>query len=323
MFKKKWVIRVIIAIIMIIILFFSSNEIIRQIKSDSNNDNNILNEYSDSFLDLYNLYYVLESKKLINDLSNDELTNVKKEIENYPIELVIERGNLYDLWLYVQIHKFLEIKIPEKKEILDYLESLKTNEGFYLTYPGENEDGLSSHLLSTKMSLEIMNEIKEKIDYEQINNWIKENYEEDLSKLENDPISYVGAIYLIKFIQELTKQSNSKYIFDTDELGQHLEKATGLLLMSEDNIMKYDIILEFNSLDNENSIPINEKEVENYLLSIKHKSGGFPLWGLNDEEPDILTTYIALKLQKKLYLNIPISEVDKHFLDQTLEYIFE
>src|SRR5690625_4369761 len=83
---------------MIIILFFSSNEIIRQIKSDSNNDNNILTEYSDSFLDLYNLYYVLESKKLINDLSNDELTNVKKEIGNYPIELVIERGNLYDLW---------------------------------------------------------------------------------------------------------------------------------------------------------------------------------------------------------------------------------
>lgn len=92
------------------------------------------------YIDLYKVYYSLETNSFTNSLSKEQTSEVKKYIKDYSVEtLIFNSVSIHDLWLYTKICEKLNLEIDDPRPLLEYVQELRTDNGYYLSNRDEEK----------------------------------------------------------------------------------------------------------------------------------------------------------------------------------------
>ncbi|WP_433957854.1 hypothetical protein [Cytobacillus horneckiae] len=165
---KKWVLLLFIAFIFIVGTGVSTYYFMGESRISNNVSNEIQNNDDDEYIDFYKLYYSLAANEYTKTLSPSDIKKIKKEIEAYSSKKLIENSvSVYDIWLYTEVLSLLEIEPDNKDLLMDYIDGLYNENGFFKSYAEEEKDlGSQNYLLSTKMSLESISNLDKKLSDE-------------------------------------------------------------------------------------------------------------------------------------------------------------
>lgn len=265
------------------------------------------------YIDLYKVYYSLETNSFTNSLSKEQTSEVKKYIKDYSVEtLIFNSVSIHDLWLYTKICEKLNLEIDDPRPLLEYVQELRTDNGYYLSNRDEdkNLDPLS-YLLDTKMSIEVLQLLSYEFDdseREQTHRWLISNFPQSLDK--EDILSYTDLYYLAITTNELLGFDNA-LIMNKKDVDFINEKLT----LEEDSLLKFLVISNFNKLNEKNKIQIDKEYLLDYLNSLQREDGGYPLYGdINQDTADILSTY-------HVYHILDSFDIDYSINNEAYEYI--
>lgn len=293
---KKYFYIIILTLItfVFIITIYGENGSSNSPNSDSQKESNL---YS---LDFYNLYYALELKKLTNSLTNEDELKVIQAFESVKADsLVLQSGNIFDLWLYSKINLLLDKQLLMSKDEKELIDKLFTNNGFFLSTVDESQSlNNSSYILSTKMGLDIYAAYNETIPNSKIiKSWVNETLSKVANAEKQDFISYGSYLYLLDEINDYLK-TESKIFVSNEKQEWMMKRLVDSYNQIPNSIEKFDTALNINEAYKLNVIPVDSKEVHKYLESIQLENGSFPIYGVG--EADIMTTFLAVKIMNKL-----------------------
>ena len=273
-------------------------------------------------IDLYSLYYSASSNELLNNFTSSQRQLVKKEIGEFDITSFLEsgvNGGLYDLWLYTHVCSLIDQNVNNKEKLINYIESLYAPEGFYLSHKDEDKKQKpDNYLLSTKMALETLALLESPSENSaQINRWLSQKVIKNFNNTSYEPISGGDTLFLIISLNQVLGKEGTLFV----NIEKKSIEVIELLVKSEDSFEKFNTIMNLNSIISK-KIPIDKNEIINILGRIHNNEGGFPLYGDPKQNPDILSTYLCIKMINSFNLDYPITEKDELFINNSLSGSF-
>jgi hypothetical protein len=273
-------------------------------------------EYILSSNQLYHLYYLLNTQKLIEN--NKKFIYQEKIKLINPALLLNEKSQalLFDIWLYVNLlnEQGLLISEQHKEAIISILNSLQNENGVFTSNFSEASYGeeLYNYLFPTKLAMDIYELIgmetpnKKKRDL-----WINNNLDKILKVKRGDFVSNGGFLYLIKYIQ-------NKDGYKNNSLNKYLAQVVDIYTKSDNSAERIDTALNLNKEFSFEIFKLDKNEVAKYLESIQLEMGAFSLFW-KKKYPDAMTTFISVNAL--MYLNQEIPRLEKLILwvDQEIQ----
>lgn len=263
-------------------------------------DTNIEN-YNVSSNELYNLYYLLKTQKLID--KHESYKDVVKLIDISNLLKKENQGILFDIWLYVNLFEEYGLSVREinKEQIIDFLSSLQNDNGMFNAFLSEGtyDENLYNYLLPTKLAVEVYELLNLKTpnrDKRQL--WIDENIDEILKAKQKDFISSGGFLYLSKFLKN--KEESTLNI----SLNNYMDIISKHYKSTPNSVEKFDTAMNIDSVFSTNTLLLEKDEVEKYLGNVQLENGSFSLYG-KKEYPDAFTTFLSIGLLYMLDSKIP------------------
>ncbi|MBN3525180.1 hypothetical protein [Paenibacillus apiarius] len=269
-------------------------------------------------IDLYTYHY---STKAIDKINNTiSVTNSeRKNLGNLDIKQFAHdnnKGSLYDIWLYTHSLDATDVKVEQISFIINFLNELQAEEGFFLSYKKEYKNGKeNNYILSTKMALDIYRYYNHPIpNVKYIKEWLNKVIY-DLG--EKDDFVTIGSyVYLMKVMEKyIVENSDNSFFLPQRIIESFMEILKELYEKEEESVEKYDTALKLNSLFKKSHFEMDKDVVSYYFNSIQLENGSFPLYGVIAES-DVLTTYLVVNISRELNISIP----NKHSL---LEYLMK
>ncbi|OBY76397.1 hypothetical protein BBG47_27350 [Paenibacillus sp. KS1] len=255
--------------------------------------------------DLYSYYYSTKSISILEGLDSDSA--LLSDVEHDDVRKIINDG-IYEVWLYVNSVDIRNIDSTDKLQILNYINSLHSNKGFFKANLKDSSDRPnSSYLLDTKMALEIYDRFERDIpNTKKILNYIESTLNQINSPQTYDFVSLGGYLTIINQIETIL----ARYInLNQDELYSNsmIGRLKKLYLEEPSSIEKFETAVNINNYTNTLILPIDTKEVETYIKRIQNKNGMFPISG-SKTGFDTLSTFLVIKTLTTLGIEIPNKE---------------
>lgn len=258
-------------------------------------------EEANMSMDIYTTYFMLETKKILN---NDNLTKLDKSLfDSYQKEV---KQSLVDIYFYSLLFKEnFENNDTLDKNIINFVKGLKTETGYYaydINHKKEidekcrnkEEINVEALLLPTFMSISVLNIANEDYDKKKI----EEQTTTSLEKVMNSNILIIEKMEKIKTLLDIYKlldyKINEIYINEISLLKSRYENELLAQINNEElylhNISTYiDICKKLNW-----NIKIPRKTIADYILKKQSDEGGF---AINIQEyPDALSIYLAVNM---------------------------
>ncbi|WP_440214030.1 prenyltransferase/squalene oxidase repeat-containing protein [Cytobacillus praedii] len=291
---------------------------------ETQNHETIKDEIREKRPDLYTIYYGIEALHNLGSLGNEEKQTIINKFSELRLNDLINmeyNGSLYDIWLYINICKSLNIEVKYKEELLKFLSEVYTNEGYYLSFKDENiNQPDSSFILSTKMAIEIHKELNIEIaNKDKTSEWLKKVYTQ-LETTKISDVDYLSIIGFVNIISELDNDPNidlNLNIINTASYKSFLHKLIPLYSEYPDSIEKYHSAIQLNRIAKTNVFFIDTEGVNQYLNSLQMSNGSFPFYESNNS--DILSTSLAISLLTELDLEINKQELLLNFLEKSIK----
>ncbi|MBU5349154.1 hypothetical protein [Paenibacillus lautus] len=243
-----------------------------------------------------NYYDYLYSKESLNLLSSDNKTEKLKSDNVIP-----NFSGMHDAWLYVLS---VNIQNQNKKNILEYISSLYSNNGHYYANTKEKESELSldSHLylLDTKMAVEIYHELGEEMPNKKDVLLYLQKVISGLSN--NDQLDFESKGGLIELIYQILNLLNpsEQYVSDIDKsLTKYAKDLQMVYNESAPSIAKYLIALNLNTYNPRFNLNIKKEEILEYLKKVQLPNGLFSLEGY-EQGYDTLSTFLAINIYDRI-----------------------
>ncbi|MDQ0273961.1 hypothetical protein [Cytobacillus purgationiresistens] len=312
--NKKWLLYLLVFIVFITgitlaTIYFKENP--QRLTSVGNET-----EQKDEYIDFYKLYYSLAANQYTKTLTSSDIKKIKNEIESYGSKKLIENSvSIYDIWLYLEVMSLLELKPDNKELLLEYINNLYVENGFYKSY-SEEEKNLEpqNYLLSTKMGLEAISNLGKELPngkQKEISGWLTENFPNKLDK--SDKLSYSDLYYVYLLILNRLEES-SKMMNQND-----LAYIDDSLKSENDSLIKYIVVTNVSLFDPNENLDIDVENMKENLMSLKQDNGGYPLFGDGNQElSDILSTYQVYYLFDFYNIEIDLDEKSHQFIRQNI-----
>lgn len=314
--SKKWGLLLFIAFIFIVGTGVSTYYFIGESGISNNASNKTENNDDDEYIDFYKLYYSLAANEYTKTLSPSDIKKIKKKIEAYSSKKLIENSvSIYDIWLYTEVLSLLELEPDNKDILMDYINGLYVENGFYKSYAEEEKDlDSQNYLLSTKMSLESISNLEKKLSDKkqtEITGWLTENFPKNLDK--SDVLSYADLYYVyLLLLNKFEKGSVMMSKNDSSYINESLDKES-------DSLIKYIVLTNVSLFSPNKNIEIDIEAMKENLMSLKQDNGGYPLFGDGNQElSDILSTYQVYYLLDFYEIEYELDEISHQFIRQNI-----
>ncbi|MEX3713342.1 hypothetical protein ABFV99_13140 [Cytobacillus horneckiae] len=314
--SKKWGLLLFIAFIFIVGTGVSTYYFIGESGISNNASNKTENNDDDEYIDFYKLYYSLAANEYTKTLSPSDIKKIKKKIEAYSSKKLIENSvSIYDIWLYTEVLSLLELEPDNKDILMDYINGLYVENGFYKSYAEEEKDlDSQNYLLSTKMSLESISNLDKKLSDKkqtEITGWLTENFPKNLDK--SDVLSYADLYYVyLLLLNKFEKGSVMMSKNDSSYINESLDKES-------DSLIKYIVLTNVSLFSADKNIEIDIEAMKENLMSLKQDNGGYPLFGDGNQElSDILSTYQVYYLFDFYEIEYELDENSHQFIRQNI-----
>lgn len=270
-------------------------------------------------IDLYSLYYSLEAKKIIGETQFEHTEEIIPILTSASFEKeVLEKNNVFDLWLYTQTLKHFGLELPDKTLVTEYLEELQTSNGFFLSQ--SNEDVTNNHenyILSTKLALDIYKTSSLIPKYpDKISTWLNHAFQNLLEDKKKDFLTSGGYLHLIKSINDNLLAIKGTYTLGTKHFDTYIKKTEIEYKNSTNNIEKFDTAIQINKAFDKAVLPVEQSLVTSLIKDKQLDDGSFPLYG--QKQSDIMTTFLFVKVANELKIVIPSEEKLKEYLETQL-----
>lgn len=315
----------IMVLIFIVLLFGLNNKPTMGNRDDETlNHETIKDEIVEKRPDLYTIYYGIEALHKLGSLGNEEKEIIINKFSELRLNELINmeyNGSLYDIWLYVNICKALNIEVKYKEELSKFLSEVYTSEGYYLSYKDENTNQPDpSFILSTKMAIDIYKELNIEIANKgKTSEWLNKIYTQ-LETIKISDADYLSIIGFVNIISELDYDPHidlNLNIINKASYKKFLHELIPLYSDYPDSIEKYHSAIQLNRIAKTDVFYIDREDVNQYLNSLQMINGSFPFY--ESKNSDILSTSLAVSLLTELGLEINKRELLLNYLEKSIK----
>jgi hypothetical protein len=277
-----------------------------------------LNKEASYNIDLYTLYYSLEAKKMLFGTQFEHQEDLISILTSTSFEKeVLQKNNIFDLWLYTQTLKMFSLELPDKKLVSKFLEDLQTSNGFFLSQSNEDISNVhENYILSTKLALDIYSSSSiEPSNPDKISTWLNKTFR-TLQQERKDFLSFGGYLHLIKSIDDSLLEIGETFTMDGQEFQTYLKQTEIEYRNSANNIEKFDTAIQINKVFNKEILEVEQSLINSLIKDKQLDDGSFPIYG--QKQPDVMTTFLYLKVANELNIEIPRKEKLKEYLETQL-----
>lgn len=130
----------------------SNSKIEQFVSTQQNFDGGFVIAVPNIDLDLLETYYAIDSLRLINKSNNNIST--QEFIENMDINMILNEKSIYSLkscYYYLELCELLNINVKKDnlEKIINYINCLKTEEGFFYNTPNDKKKGAEEYFLDS------------------------------------------------------------------------------------------------------------------------------------------------------------------------------
>lgn len=265
----------------------------------------------DRLADVYDLYYVTSIQKKLGEVNKSLLSDMEENLKDRDLS-ELTKGEpltpLPNLWFYSQLTKQEEPNDLFKKEIASYLSELQQKDGLFIVEPDEtntDSEDVAPRLLPTKMAIDLFKNYDEKLpNSSTLLDTVSKEFEERLG-YEQDMQINGHVLLILQILQELDPTSEqlnkAKDAIPFERLQKEIEASSSDVVAISDMLDISKILYPDKNFD-----PQVVNKVEKGLSGLQLKNGSFPF--PNSKEPDILSTYLSVKIMDAFGIEIKDKE---------------
>ncbi|WP_028592913.1 hypothetical protein [Paenibacillus massiliensis] len=267
-----------------------------------NKNGNILHRYPSNIfpsgqVDFYDFYY---SKKTIELMEGATNAKLKIDLDLSSI------SSIHDAWLYTMS---AEIDKGQSRQILDFVESLNSNLGYYYAnskekYSDSSNSTLYTHLVDTKMALETLKVLNGEVSTQKTSEYLNKTIIE-LNQTNLNFVSKGGLTLVMKQISDLIGETpGGQKELNYDSIASQL---TSLYNIKDLSLESYSTLYSLQEHSINIPLNLNKTEISKYIYDRQLPNGLFNIDNTR-EGYDVLSTFNAVKLLIALELDVPNKE---------------